>query len=81
MSNGRCSDCRYWIQFPKDFQIGKCRRHAPQPEHAGPGKSDIMTRWPLTYEHNWCGEYIAKSSAQTSGCEVSWQRPSEESGG
>jgi hypothetical protein len=45
-----CEACRHWDRLYPDAQIGRCRRHAPQPGRPGTG-------WPETDNDDWCGEW------------------------
>jgi hypothetical protein len=52
-----CGTCKYW----KPFEDGKgeCHHKAPSPCIHEPGQKTIHkgARWPLTGEHEHCGEY------------------------
>lgn len=45
----------------KPTEYGFCRRHAPRP-HGGNNIEDVT--WPLVWEDEWCGEWIAAKEAK-----------------
>lgn len=62
MSNrdrGTCDECVFWVRDERNAKAktidqphtGQCRRYPPEllmAEHE---------RWPITTEHDWCGEW------------------------
>lgn len=53
-----CDTCLYWFGIGPGKcgeMIGECRRYAPR---ATPGfePGDVIF-WPLTEQHQWCGEH------------------------
>jgi hypothetical protein len=52
-----CAQCRFWHK-PES----QCRRNAPLPVNGG---RDKQTLWPVTQAQDWCGEYQAKTQAES----------------
>ncbi len=57
-----CGDCLFWringngSQQPGAGRLGQCHRYAPRAmvDHANPEAN--LTRWPRTFEQEWCGD-------------------------
>lgn len=52
-----CAGCRYWLERGADTAgdiLGSCRRNPPQVY-----RDDYGDRFPLTWPHDWCGEWKA----------------------
>ena len=50
-----CAGCRYWLERGADTAgdiLGSCRRNPPQVY-----RDDYGDRFPLTWPHDWCGEW------------------------
>lgn len=68
-----CRTCRY-AHFPTEGKLaeygqGYCRRYAPRPDFITriPGQGDDWqpeAYWPQVMAHDWCGEYLAASTAE-----------------
>ena len=54
MTNTTCETCPWWEKLPVG-DIGLCRVNAPVVIYAGEG--DFYSKWPITYETDWCGEH------------------------
>ena len=50
-----CSRCRYWHRLEANPNQGECRRYAPRPDAFE--SIHMMATWPITNEHDWCGEF------------------------
>lgn len=51
-----CGNCKFWNTWMDNEPYasnGSCRRYAPRPV----GEEEPRTKWPYTYEMEWCGEY------------------------
>jgi len=55
-----CKDCKFWKPFADN--TGECHCKAPLPYIHEIEKETIhkVTRWPLTKQHQGCGEFEAK---------------------
>lgn len=63
-----CRTCQFWAP-PYDEEgdeAGECRRHAPRPNKERsqqdwheqvPTFKEAGALWPITYAHEWCGEW------------------------
>ena len=52
-----CAGCRFWLERGADTAgdiLGSCRRNPPQVY-----RDDYGDRFPLTWPHDWCGEWKA----------------------
>lgn len=47
MSTYGCVSCLYFVPKRSHQAVGRCRRHAPQPELG----------WPAVYKSDWCGDH------------------------
>lgn len=57
-----CGGCRYWRldrSLNEEQDRRSCCRHAPRPllSVSFSDEADIEAYWPLTYAHEWCGEW------------------------
>jgi len=55
-----CKACKFWKQFEDDK--GECHRKAPLPYIHEPEMETLhkVTRWPLTKQNQYCGEFQKK---------------------
>ena len=56
-----CQNCKFW-KGGCDNYSKECHRKAPLPYMFRPNEKtlDIGTRWPLTKDNQYCGEFEAK---------------------
>jgi hypothetical protein len=57
----RCETCRFWYLVTDEAE---CRRHAPLPvqtdqlpDGQNTDADGYRAVWPITNNHDWCGEY------------------------
>lgn len=51
--------CKFWERI--DTGIGECRKQAPKPRNDQNDRPNYRyVVWPLTNEHDWCGEHDHK---------------------
>ncbi len=72
-TQGICDNCRFWLAkivdgHPDDY--GKCRRYAPRPTTTPLLDDDGLvgvsfTYWPETSFDEWCGEWVPRTSGET----------------
>jgi hypothetical protein len=64
VSEERGANCRFWLADERCEGI--CRRHAPHATFQGhlDDNADYPTHriFPVTYRHDWCGEYQPKTT-------------------
>ena len=66
MNRATCLSCTWWLLQPDmttrdGARLGQCREQSP----SAVTRSDatIVTRWPLTVEHDFCGSHGATEVA------------------
>lgn len=59
MTQDTCASCRFWqhTYTYKESRSGLCRRRPPKVLVVSDERGATETCWPMTTEHEWCGEH------------------------
>lgn len=60
MTRPPCVSCIWWLLQPdirtkSDLRLGQCRAESPRSMQRADGQ--MLTRWPLTIETDFCGDH------------------------
>lgn len=70
LDGAACKDCLFWQHLVG--VLGECRFNAPVPAASLPGLDDpgenpMLGKFPQTYHHAWCGDFMRKKQATGKG--------------